>query len=685
MENNKNIKYEINIIIMIILYSISLIIFLCFNKISSNKIENNINNSITNFIKTTSILVSNNNEILKNITYDNKAFDGDLNINNYLDSFNKSLEGNYDLLINSINSTINNDINSIGYWLSFLSLIFIIFTILGIYANNKILQSTKYEADSIIGNIDKKINSFNTKIKYYEEKDIKYKIEKLNLDAIILEKDGNLASALEKYKTILEIDNNNFMALNNLLVIFAELYDIHSDIKYLYEALNYKDKINYDKLTKENIDSILTNIVNLFSSHYKNTDDINFFYKAIEYLEQINDKTSISYYVAKANIYHHHYNNTKSINDFTIACDIYKNILKNYSNNFAAISNIAALYSDKYYLEEKDDDFRKSLEYYYMALSLENKLFIRYNIANLLKSYGYKNDLCHYTEQAENIYNSILKEDPFNIDSIIGLGCIYADNYTKTNDNNYFYMALEKYDFALLLSKNNYNILEYKLKIYDRKCYLEPDNIGDSMILLEILNEIIYNNDKNLNVIEIRAKIYFRLYTNTKNIIYYNKFILDYNRAIELNSQDLDLKYYISLIYLNKYIQSHNNNDYDIAEKQLSEFIDKTNKTNLYSIMQRGILYSEKYKCSNNRNYLNLSMDDYNDAYERCDKNNKEICYNIQYNRGLAYFNAFLITKEEEFGRLFLSDFDAIEQNNYVVDLKNKYRTILNDMIKENN
>ena len=113
MENNKNIKYEINIKIMIILYSISLIIFLGFNKISSNKIENNINNSITNFMKTTSILVSNNNEILKNITYNN-TFDNDLNINNYIDSFNKSLQGNYDLLINSINSTINNDINSRG-------------------------------------------------------------------------------------------------------------------------------------------------------------------------------------------------------------------------------------------------------------------------------------------------------------------------------------------------------------------------------------------------------------------------------------------------------------------------------------------------------------------------------------------------------------------------------------------
>ena len=684
MGDKKNIKYEINIKTMIILYFISLIIFLGFNKKSSNKIENNINNSITNFMETTSILVSNNNEILKNITY-NKTFDNNLNINNYIDSFNKSLENNYNLLINSINSTINNDINSIGYWLSFLSFIFIIFTILGIYANNKILQSTKYESDIIINDINGKINSFNNIIKDHEEKNYKYKMEQLNLEAIIFEKDGKLSLSLERYKKMFKIDNNNFAALNNILVTFGKLYSNTNDLRYFNEALLYKDKINIEKLNTNEKDKLLINIVNLFSNHYRNTNDTNFFDKVIEYLEKINDKTSISYNIAKANIYHHHYNNTKLINDFNVACDIYTNILKNDSNNFTAISNIATLYSDKYYLEEKYNDFRKSLEYYYMALSLENKLFIRYNIANLLKSYGYKNDLYNYTEQAESIYNSVLREDPFNIDSIIALGCIYADNYMKTNDNNYFYMALERYNFALLLSKNNYTILEYKLKIYNRKCSIEPNNIGDSMILLEISNEIISHNDKNLNAIEIRAKIYFTSYANTKNIIYYDKFIMDYNRAIELNSQDLDLKYYISQIYLNKYIQSHNNNDYNIAEKQLSEFINKTNRTNLYSIMQRGILYNEKYQYSNDRNYLNLSIDDFNYAYEHCDKNNEEICYNILYNRGFAYFNAFLITKEEEWGELFLSDFDAIEQNDDVIDLKNKYRTILNDMIQEKN
>ena len=111
--------------------------------------------------------------------------------------------------------------------------------------------------------------------------------------------------------------------------------------------------------------------------------------------------------------------------------------------------------------------------------------------------------------QAKLVYEYIRTKDPFNISSIIAIGCIYFDIYKKTNDNKYFYDAVKEYDLALSISMDDYSVLEYKAKIYNEK-FNRENNIENYIILLDILNKIIDFNDK-LEFIEMRAKLFFNI------------------------------------------------------------------------------------------------------------------------------------------------------------------------------
>ena len=679
MNKTQKTVYTINLKTIIVFYVISLLIFLAFNRFSYSRIENNIDKSISNFTNSTFLLMSNQNNMLSNLSYNSNYNFSNTDFNNMLEAFNKTMEENYNLLFNKLDSIIKSDISNIGYWLSFLSLIMVIFTILGIYSNNKILESTKAKSEIITNEIDNKINEFKNNLDEYENNFKSFRIQELNLKALMQEKDNEISEAFDNYKKILEIDENNFKALNNLLVLLGNYYDNYSDTYYLKECLKYKDTILKSNLDSTEKDTLLINLSNLYSIAYKKTSNKDWFNKADNELESIFYK-NIAYYVGKGNLYSEYYNNTKELEAFNIACKNYNNALSKETNNFPAINGLAILHSDKYYHLENEYDFHKSLEYFYKILSFKNdNLIIRYNIANLLKSYGDKNDKEEYINQAKLVYEYIRTKDPFNITSIIAIGCIYFDIYKKTNDNKYFYDAVKEYDLALSISMDDYSVLEYKAKIYNEK-FNRENNIENYIILLDILNKIIDFNDK-LEFIEMRAKLFFNIYKKTLNSIYLDKFTIDFNRAIELNSIDIDLKYYIGEFYLNKYLQTRDNKFYEFSNNNLSEYIEKTNKTNLYSIISRAVLYSMKYSITGSNNYFDLSIKDFDYAYKNIKPRDNDLSLMLFEHRGKLYLSKYSISEEKTYLNLFNKDFDMLPQNEAIIKLREYYINGAEDII----
>lgn len=668
MNKTQETIYTINLKTIILLYAISLLIFLAFNMFSYSRVEDNIDKSISDFTNSTFLLMSNQNNILSNLSYNSNYNFTNTDFNNMLETFNKTMEENHNLLFNKLDSTIKSDISNVAYWLSFLSLIMIIFTILGIYSNNKILESTKAKSDIITNEIDNKINEFRNNLNEYENNFKSFRIQELNLRALMQEKGNEISEAFDNYKKILEIDKNNFKALNNLLVLLANYYDNYSDAYYLKECLKYKDIILKSNLDSTNKDTLLINLSNLYLVVYNKTSNKDWFNKANNELESIFDK-DIAYYVGKGNLYSAYYNNIKELDAFNIACENYNKALSKETNNFYAINGLAVLHSNKYYHLENEYDFHKSLEYFYKILSFNNdNLIIRYNIANLLKSYGDKNDREEYINEAKLIYEYIRTKDPFNTNSIIAIGCIYFEIYKKTNDTKYFYDAIKEYDLALSISMDNYLVLEYKAKVYNEK-FKRDNKVGDYIILLYILNKIIDFNDK-LEFIEMRAKLFFNIYKNTSNSVYLDNFIIDFNRAIELNSIDIDLKYYIGQIYFNKYSQNHNDKFYELSNDNLSEYIDKTNKSDLHSVICRAILYSEKYLITGNNNYFDLSIKDFDYAHRNIKPSDKNLSLMLFEGRGKLYINRYSITEEKIYLSLFNKDFDQLPQNEEVIKLR---------------
>lgn len=188
MNKTQKTVYTINLKTIIVFYVISLLIFLAFNRFSYSRIENNIDKSISNFTNSAILLMSNQNNMLSNLSYNSNYNFSNTDFNNMLEAFNKTMEENYNLLFNKLDSIIKSDISNIGYWLSFLSLIMVIFTILGIYSNNKILESTKAKSEIITNEIDNKINEFKNNLDEYENNFKSFRIQELNLKALMQEK-----------------------------------------------------------------------------------------------------------------------------------------------------------------------------------------------------------------------------------------------------------------------------------------------------------------------------------------------------------------------------------------------------------------------------------------------------------------------------------------------------------------
>ncbi|MEI0592649.1 tetratricopeptide repeat protein [Brachyspira pilosicoli] len=281
------------------LYSIICIIFLlvliCKYSKYTNESKALIENSIKQFELNSQTQLSNYYEFLKE-TVTNESFESKEFIKNTLE---EAFKPNIDLLRETLKDSKDFSINTVTFWLAFLSLIMIIFTILGIYANNKIMESnqrqseliiekTEFESNQTLKELNEKAKGIEETLKKIEQQTKqseinvkKSKLSELLSRALNEQMNKNYDEAIKLYTKALEIDSKNLMALNNRGNLYSDKYKETKDEEYFDKALDDYNKIlNTDK--NNNDINTLNNRATLYSDKYKETKDEEYFNKSLE-------------------------------------------------------------------------------------------------------------------------------------------------------------------------------------------------------------------------------------------------------------------------------------------------------------------------------------------------------------------------------------------------------------------
>lgn len=134
--NNRN--YNTLIYLLSCLIFLFVMCFIYFNYAKERKIF--IQEAVNNFEKNTSLTISNFSLMYSqtNLNLEN---------NNIKEQLDEVIKPHFDFLKSILKDGSDFGINTVSFWLAFLSLIMIIFTILGIFANNKILETNEKKSE----------------------------------------------------------------------------------------------------------------------------------------------------------------------------------------------------------------------------------------------------------------------------------------------------------------------------------------------------------------------------------------------------------------------------------------------------------------------------------------------------------------------------------------------------------
>ena len=286
MENEKE-NNKVNIKPFIILFLISIVIFAIMYFLHSKNIENRFNRTLQNYEKSMSAIFNNmiitngNNE---NIYTNSFQTNNEIRFNNNIENLKLSFEVGFKMLESSMNEIMKNSNDILQFWFAFLSVIMIVFTIIGFFLNNNILENAKKqlemvekEARTSRENIEKETkklieennkniqeyNLFNLGIQSINSKDYKLAIYyfneviKLNVNNVEAHYNKGLAKhyladnekgnkeeynkfineAIEDYNKAIELNPNYSIAFYNRGLAKYDLKDYEKAIKDYDEAI----------------------------------------------------------------------------------------------------------------------------------------------------------------------------------------------------------------------------------------------------------------------------------------------------------------------------------------------------------------------------------------------------------------------------------------------------------------
>ncbi|WP_288695151.1 hypothetical protein [uncultured Brachyspira sp.] len=283
--NKKNIiidffKRHFSFMLYSIICIIFLLILICKYSKYTNESKTLIENSIKQFELNSQTQLSNYYEFLKE-TVTNESFESKEFIKNTLE---EAFKPNIDLLRETLKDSKDFSINTVTFWLAFLSLIMIIFTILGIYANNKIMESnqrqseliiekTEFESNQTLKELNEKAKGIEETLKKIEEQTKQSeknadmaKVSELLTRALNEQMNQNYDEAIKFYTEALKINSENKMALNNRGNLYTDKYEECKEEEYFNKALeDYNKVLDINK----NYYGLNINISFLYLIHYQ--------------------------------------------------------------------------------------------------------------------------------------------------------------------------------------------------------------------------------------------------------------------------------------------------------------------------------------------------------------------------------------------------------------------------------
>lgn len=401
--NNKNHNT-----LIYLLSCITFLLAMCFiycNYAKERKIF--IQEAVNDFEKNTLLTISN-----FSLMHSQTNFNLENNIKEHLD---EAVKPHFDLLKSIIKDGSDFGINTVSFWLAFLSLIMIIFTILGIFANNKILEVNEKKSELIIEKLELEIEKVfkNLKIKGDEIKEQtkqsaenanKAKVSELFTKALNEKDKKKSDEAIKYYTELLELDKNNSDALNNRGDLYNNKYT--NTNKEIYFNLALKD---YNKSLKYN-----NNIITLYN---------------------------------RGILYNHKYVNVKDKKYFDLALNDYNRVLNIKNDNLYALIGIGWLYLVDYIICKNIESLNNSEKYIEKALTINNSNLYLLNNKGIMLLFKYKIEKdIKILEAAEEYLNRVIS------------------NKRKKHDlgETYYYLSLLYKEYSQLETTDNIEKEEYK-------------------------------------------------------------------------------------------------------------------------------------------------------------------------------------------------------------------------------
>ncbi len=437
----------------IILFILSAISFSLIYFGHSKKIANRFDNALKNYEDTMKNIITNiviinetnkyisTNSFQQNIdnTINNKIVINNNSQNNTVEYLKMSFEVSFDILKNSITVIMKDSNDILQFWFAFLSLIMIVFTIIGFFLNNNILnqareqlkmikREAKEETNKLIeennknisitnlfnlsnqayysGNYNSSINFLTEIIKIYEDdfKNEKYDEKSDSYDKAIkncadaYNNRGNAKANLGNYKHSIK-DYNKAIELNPN---YSKAYYNRGLSKYNLAKENKNNRDEYNKLINEAIKD--------YDEAIK-LDNNN--------LDAYNNRGLTRYYLAKENKNNRDkYNKliNEAIKDYDKTIEINKNYSNAYCNRGLAKYDLARLNKENEdkLINEAIEDYNKAIElnsqfaeaYYNRGLAKLQLVKIEEAIKDFIKAYESNNN--NNNEAKENSKNQLI-------------------------------------------------------------------------------------------------------------------------------------------------------------------------------------------------------------------------------------------------------------------------------------
>lgn len=279
-----------------ILFIVAILVFRNIYINHNREIEKSLNYSITNYAPsldniiiakedyyTNAIIrqISSNKTSTNNIVLKSSSInDLEATLKNVLDNYNKNLQ-------TSLNETIKSSNTVINFWFAFLSVIIIIFTLVGIIINNRIIKTSKKRINKFNREYNKKLNTMKKQViefkKLKKESENNLQINSLyNLANTAFDnKDYN--TSISYYNKVLELNNSFAHAIYNRAVAY---YYVNNHTKCAFELITLYNNNKSNEI--KNL--ILKNIIELANNNIEIAilfcDNENIDYKSLQQKEE---------------------------------------------------------------------------------------------------------------------------------------------------------------------------------------------------------------------------------------------------------------------------------------------------------------------------------------------------------------------------------------------------------------